>query len=213
MVNVIPTRSTSTRQPSFLAARENPLCLKWVTSVRYRFAQYDWNWHLARLRRLNYRAAIVGKRGTGKTTLLFELRDRLTASGIENHHVFLPQETADHTNLIAEALSKSHHGHVILVDGIARLRYSQRQKLFRKTKHRSGVVVSVHTACRLPTWIQTETNPALISDILRDLQLDLPDVQAAAQTAFTKSNGNIRDALADLYDQFASGRFNETLAR
>ena len=208
----MPTSTRPTRRQHFLAARENPLCMWRLKQVRYRFGDHDWAWHLARLHDLNFRAAIVGKRGSGKTTLLNELKGRFSAVGIKNHHVFLPQTAVNHKSLIDQAIRASRTGQVVLVDGIERLRFTQRQKLFRKTSRGAGLVICVHTHCRLPTWIRTRTHPALMSNILCDLKLDFPDIQTAGQTAFENSNGNIRDALADLYDQFASGRFNAFLS-
>jgi len=201
----------------FLAARENPLCMDLVTRIKYRFAAQDWPWHLERLRKLNYRAAVVGPQGSGKTTLLYELLEHFRGSGIACHHVFLPRDRASYPGLLEQAFQKSRADSILLVDGMERLNLSERWNLLRMTKRGPGLVVNRHRACRfpqkLPTWLKTQTCPELMSQILKDLNLDAPVIQSTGAAAFAKSNGNIREALRDLYDQFSSGRFNEILAR
>ena len=214
----MPNRNLDNAFPTptrFLAARDNPLCMALVTRVKFRFATEDWPWHLNRLRLLNYRAAIVGPQGSGKTTLLYELLDQLRGSGVACHHVFLPQDQDAYPRLLNEAFEKTDS--ILLVDGLERLSLRQRWNLLRRTKRGPGLVVNLHQPCRfpdrLPTWMRTSTSPQLIAEILKDLNLDLPEIQSAGVIAWEQSNGNIRDALRDLYDQFASGRFNEILSR
>ncbi len=208
---------TTQSQPRFLAARDNPLCMDLVTRIKYRFATGDWPAHLDRLRKLNYRAAVVGPQGSGKTTLLYELHDRLRESGITTCHIFLPKDRDTSTSLLNQVLEKQVNDTILLVDGIERLSLRLRWNLLRATRRGPGLVVSLHQELRfpekIPTWIRTRTCPGLIADLLRDLDLDLPEIQSAGADALKKSNGNIRDALRDLYDQFASGRFNRILSR
>jgi len=198
---------------SFLAARENPLSFNRVSKLGYRFAQHDWPWQLARLQTLQFRAAIVGQPGSGKTTLLYELAQRLTRANIANHHVFLPQESTDHRTMIQQALNCSQNASVLLVDGIERLTFMQRWQLFAQSKRGPGLVVAVHKACNLPTWVNCRTDPELMKTVLTDLGLKDPAVHDAGLRALENSGGNIREALRELYDQFSAGRFNDILSR
>jgi hypothetical protein len=208
---------TTQSPPRFLAARENPLCMDIVTRIKYRFASGDWPSHLDRLGNLNYRAAIVGPQGSGKTTLLYELYDRLCELGLACDHIFLPDDRHARTGLLNRALEKGVTDSVLLVDGMERLSLRQRWNLLRATRRGPGLVVNLHHECRfpekIPIWIRTRTSPELIADLIRDLDLDVPEIQSAGAAALEKSNGNIRDALRELYDQFASGQFNKILSR
>ncbi|MGY8748092.1 MAG: hypothetical protein ACKVHR_08570 [Pirellulales bacterium] len=197
---------------NFLAARHNPLCCNRVSKLGYRFAQHDWPRQLARLQELQYRAAIVGQQGSGKTTLLSELVGQLDGSNISNHHVFLPRETTEHRTIVGCAIKRCRRGAVILVDGVERLGFIQRRRLVTQTKRGPGLVVAVHRPCKLSTWVHCRTNPELMRSVLLDLGLRDPAILASGNQAFENSGGNIREALRELYDQFASGRFNDILS-
>ena len=53
-----------------VAAKDNPFATHRVEAVSFRFAEGHWKDHLERLQSMNWRAAIVGNQGTGKTTLM-----------------------------------------------------------------------------------------------------------------------------------------------
>jgi len=198
---------------SFLPARENPLAVNRTSDIAFRFVQYDWELHLRRLRDLNFRAAIVGPQGSGKSTLLGELTDRLNAGSVPSHFVFLSQIREQHQPMLREAIKLSKQGHVLLVDGIERLSFFQRRNLIKRTRNSAGLIVTQHHTGKLPTWIKTETTPELMTAVLFDLKLEQPEILSAGEIAFAKHNGNIRNALRDLYDQCASGGFNDILCR
>ena len=71
-------------------ARENPFRTECVHRVRYRFVDGTWDGLMARLKKLDCRAALVGPDGSGKTTLLDELAPRLERLGFRVHR-FFPQ--------------------------------------------------------------------------------------------------------------------------
>jgi len=73
-------------------ARENPFRTECVEQVRYRFLDGTWAGLMARLKDLDYRAALVGPDGSGKTTLLEELAPRLTELGFGVRRLFLNDE-------------------------------------------------------------------------------------------------------------------------
>jgi hypothetical protein len=54
-------------------ARDNPFAVERVLGIHYRPQDGTWDDLLARLTALDYRAAIVGGHGTGKSTLLDDL--------------------------------------------------------------------------------------------------------------------------------------------
>ena len=183
-----------------LPAHQNPLRMDLLASVPFRFSHGDWTVNLSWLKRLNYRASIVGPQGSGKTTLLAELAERLDNSLYLN----LPHEKQPHAAMLADARAGTQAGKIILVDGIERLSWIQRQGLYFGTAGKAGLVVVVHRKCRLPTWITCRTDEQLLAHVVGQLGLDTPTVQAAALEAFHRSRGNIRDALRLVYDQFAN---------
>ncbi len=198
--------------PKFLPARENPLAVNRTSSIQFRFADHDWEFHLGRLRQLNFRAAIVGQQGSGKSTLLRELNRQLQQHYIPSHFVFLPRQRQHHQPMLELAFEHVENC-VLLVDGVERLNLFQRRDLFKRTRNSAGLVITKHHRCKLPTWIQTQTSLDLMTEVLVDLQLDQPEFLSAGEIAFAKHNGNIRNALRDLYDQCAAGGFNEILSR
>ncbi len=198
---------------NFLAARENPVKSDRVNNIEFRLAEHDWQWQLNKLRSLKYRASILGHQGSGKTTLLYALAELLNRRSIANHHVSLPPQTTHHGALVQHAITRSENGAILLVDGIERLSFMSRWQLFRQTRRGAGLVVTAHRSCSLPTWIHCKTSPELMVSILEDLGLGDHRIRIAALRAFENSSGNVRNALRDLYDQFAAGRFNDILSR
>ena len=173
--------------------------MKRIESIDFRFAKGDWPSHFARLERLNFRAAIVGKKGRGKTTLLHQLHSRLPDGCL----VCLPHEKADHRRQLETALAAADRQRIVLIDGIERLTSQQRQLLLERC--RRGLVATLHHRWRLPTWIHCRTTPALMRQMLVELGLSDPEFEAAGRRSFIRSRGNIREALRLMYDQIADG--------
>lgn len=213
MITTVDNPYPPTGNANFLSARENPLSLNRLKRIRYRFAKHDWSWHLDRLRALGHRAAIVGNQGSGKTTLLGELGQQLGCADVTNQLFVLPPDSTRHRVLVQNAITCSENGSIVLVDGYERLNFIQRWQLLKQTRRGPGLIVAVHHACQLQTWIHCQTDCELMRSVVGDLGLNDPAIQAAARLTFENSGGNIRDALRDLYDQFAAGRFNHILSR
>lgn len=192
---------------AFTTAEHNPLATERLHGVPFRFETGTWETHLVRLAELDFRAAIVGHRGSGKSTLLRGLLQRLPASGIRASYFSFPFEVVQRKKMLVIALQQSRSGSVLLIDGIERLSWRQRFQLLAATKTNSGLVIAQHRTGRLPTWWQCRTSIALLHDVLSDLNLHDPAIISAGEREFAKYNGNIRDALRELYDQLARGDF------
>jgi energy-coupling factor transporter ATP-binding protein EcfA2 len=187
-------------QRNSVSAANNPLRMDRLERIPFRFQIGDWQQHLKRLKQLKFRVAIVGKKGSGKTTLLEQLQGR-----INQHLVQLPLDKTQHEQLLATAVEASRNGKVVLLDGIERLTFWQRRKIYSATKSGPGLIVVVHRPCKLPTWVHCRTNPELMDSMLLELDLDQTVYRSAGRDAFQQAGGNIRDALRLLYDQFADG--------
>lgn len=203
---------------TFLPARQNPLSIENVTRMEFRFAKSDWDFEIAKLESLRFRAAVVGHQGSGKSTLLRGLNTRLQNMGLATHYLFIPSvETWQSESArfcvktaIHDAIAASVNGKKVLLDGFERIGFRLRLSLLRKTR-RSSLVITTHTPCKLPTWIQCRTDQQLMKDLLIELGFEQKEILLAGKHAFEEHGGNVRMALRDLYDQFANGRYNKFL--
>lgn len=195
------------QQRSGVFAAENPLRSERIEEIPIRFETGGWRENLQRLQRLNFRAAVVGKKGSGKTCLLEQLCDRLTAAPDTRARLFnLPLDRRQHSRQLECAVEASGRGEIVLVDGVERLNFRQRNMVFRETLAGPGLIISVHRKCRLPTWIRLRTRVKLMQQLIADLGIATPAVLSASEIAFDRAGGNIREAFGLLYDQFADGR-------
>jgi hypothetical protein len=195
------------RQSSGVYAADNPLRSEQIEQIPIRFETGDWSENLQRLARLDFRAAVVGKKGSGKTCLLEQLCDRLVGQvGVAAQLFNLPLDKRQHAEQLDRVLAASGRGEIVLLDGIERLSFWQRNRVFRETLAGPGLVVAVHRKCRLPTWIRLRTSLALMRQLIDDLGIATPTVLSAGEIAFDLAGGNIREAFGLLYDQFADGR-------
>lgn len=193
----------------FIPAHKNPFVIERVIALPYLFAEGDWAHHLDRLQQLKFRAAIVGQQGSGKTTLLEQLNQRLPEHfNVTTHYAFLPQEKQPHANMLKEAINESSAGKIVLMDGIERLSFFQRQRLYRTTKKQPGLIINVHQKCRLPTWIHCQPSQTMLAQLLVEVGQGTPEINAAAQNYYKDFGGNIRDVFRALYDDYSAGKFS-----
>lgn len=97
-----------------MRARDNPFSSERILSVR--FVEGSWDEFLATLKSWNYRGAIVGPKGHGKTTLLEDLVPRLAALGFNTRFIGLSSERRK-----LPASKSPRRNEVILLDGAEQL--------------------------------------------------------------------------------------------
>jgi len=160
---------------------------------------------LLRLRRLGYRGAIVGRNGTGKTTLLEDLEQPLAALGFKVKHLRLD----DRTNTFSREFLKrffaglTRHD-VILFDGAEQMSPLAWHRFKRRSRNAGGLVITSHRLGMLPTVKECATSPELLDEIISELLEDeAVTTREAAVALHQKHNGNLRDALRELYDLYA----------
>jgi hypothetical protein len=190
-----------------MLARDNPFASHRVLKVRYRLQGVSWDEVLERLARLNYRAAIVGPRGGGKTTLLEDLEPRLKAMGFATKPLRLDAEhprfeRAFEREFFAGLGSRD----MLLLDGAEQMPRLAWWRFRRRTRSGGGVIITSHRAGLLPTLLECRTTPELLEGIVREL-LGGSDLMPAGeiQNLFDRHRGNLRDALRELYDSWAEG--------
>ena len=177
-----------------MKARDNPFAADRVLQLRYRLRETTWDELLAQLAARNYRAAIVGPQGTGKTTLLEDLAEQLTRRGLQVRQCRAPELPADFTGV-----------DVILVDSAEVLTRLAWWRLRWRTRGR-GLVITAHRAGRLPTLRWCATDAGLLGELLAELVPTLPATQrsALADELHNAHAGNVRAALRDCYDRWAA---------
>jgi len=184
-----------------MKARDNPLASDRVLAlIRYRQLGWTWPELLVRLDEIHCRCAIVGPKGSGKTTLVEDLIERLTAAGRRCRLIRL---SAENGRLDPAALRDLRRDELLFIDGTEQLPSPRWARLRWQTRRAAGLVVTTHTPGRLPTLLHTTTSPQLLHAILADLlgQRTIGEDEAVALHA--RHQGNLREAIGELYDRFA----------
>jgi len=179
-------------------ARDNPFSSERIESVPYILQDTTWPQLLARLGDMNYRAAIVGPKGHGKTTLLESLGRQLESQGIPTRMVGL---TGKHHRVPWKLSFPSNH--IVLVDGaeqLSRLAWLRVRLAARRCK---GLIVTSHRAGMLPTLMECRTSRQLLADVVG--QLFSGQCAIEMEDLFARHAGNCREALRELYDRAACG--------
>jgi len=186
-------------------ARDNPFRSDRVLAVRYRLQGGSWEDLLERFDALGRRAAIVGPKGSGKTTLLEDLAPRFRERGFSIRELRLTQDTPRFEEGVLEDLFASLTARdVILFDGAEQLGWLAWSRFERRSRAAGGLLVTVHHPGRLPTLLETQTDPQLLACLIGQiLEERAGDARALAPQLFEKHRGNLREALRDLYDRYS----------
>lgn len=188
-------------------ARDNPFATTHVLKVRYRFRQRSSDQLLDDLERMNYRAAIVGPEGRGKTTLLEALQPSLESRGFQIVWLRLTREEPRFEPGAVDRLGATLTARqIILFDGAEQLGWWRWRLFLRSVRRTGGLIITSHRPGLLPTLIHCRSDKELLAEILATLlrqPIELLRPQAAL--LYQKHGGNIRDALREMYDSWADG--------
>ncbi len=190
-------------------AKDNPFVVQRTDAISFDFAETDFEDIASFAHHVgtsNFRGAILGPHGHGKTTLLCDLQKWFLSQEIDCELVFLPREKAPRQATLAETIQRGRRGAIILLDGIERLPFVARQRLVGQSKSFNGFIATTHRRGRLPTLIQCRTSQRTLMAILDALELKRPEIRAAGIPLLSKYNGNMRFVLRELYDQYANGQ-------
>lgn len=188
-----------------MRARDNPFSTDRVLRIRHRLRGETWDSLLSRLEKLNYRAAIVGPEGAGKTTLLEDLEPHLVAKGFEVVSLRLTREFPRFdVGVLRELRRRLGARHIILFDGAEQLSPWSWWGFKRVARRAGGLIITSHRSGLLPTLIDCHTDVTLLADIIASLLNEPVERRhVAVDTLFRKHRGNLRDALRELYDDWA----------
>ena len=187
-----------------MKARENPFASRHVERVRFRLPGLTWDELIVRSEALGHRAAIVGPKGHGKTTLLDGLEPHLRERGFDVLRLRLTEESPrlPRTELVALRVAITSR-HFILLDGTEQMNWWRWQQFLRVVASAAGLIITTHRAGRLPTLFQCETSPSLLQALMDELLPNSSPGLPAAEELFHRHRGNVRDALRELYDRCA----------
>lgn len=186
---------------NYTPAQDNPFRTQRITSLTFKARHWTWPDMMGRLQAMQYRAAIVGPHGSGKTTLIDELIPRLHRLGFTTVHIRLndrnrklPDGVADHHSL---------NQTIVIIDGAEQLTRRRWWQVRWLTRHHAGLIITQHRPGRLATWITTRTDESLLEDLLQQLapyhDFDIP-------TLFRQHRGNFHEVFRACYRDAARAR-------
>lgn len=180
-------------------ARDNPFRLDRVLTIRYRPAGTTLAALADRFERTPGSAAIVGPHGSGKTTLLEDL-----AQLLRQRRTPVIELSPDDLNAGLDRSRALSPRSILTLDGAGRLNWRGRIAA-RRASRTHKLLLTSHVPCWLPTLWTCRTTPDLLLEIARELATDDLGPELAAEL-FTRHQGNLREAMAGLYDLHAADR-------
>jgi hypothetical protein len=196
MICLHPGAGTSMR------AADNPFSVDRIHQLRYQPRGWDWEEILSRLHSLHHRAAIVGPEGSGKTTLMEDLAERLAPRGLRPRFFTLNRQNR---RLDPQLLSWLDHqagpNDLLCFDGCEQLGPIRWRWLYHACRRLGGVLITTHKPGRLETLVRCDTDAPLLLRLIRQLQPDLDFTVEDACHLLHQHRGNIRLALREMYDR------------
>lgn len=188
-----------------MRARDNPFRSERVLAVRYRLQGPTWDGLFERFDALGRRAAIVGPQGSGKTTLLEDLAPRFRDRGFRVRELRLDTEAPTFDRrFLDDFFASLGTKDLILFDGAEQLGRFAWSSFERRIRAAGGLLITLHRAGRLPTLLETRTSPGLLEALVAEvLGGRVDEVRERMPGLFERHEGNLREALRELYDVYA----------
>jgi hypothetical protein len=189
----------------------NPFSSRWVRPGALPFcfpANETAESVVEKLRHHNWRGAIVGPHGGGKSTLLATLLPVIQQRGRSVQWIALHNGQRK----LPHKLDLSATNSLVVIDGFEQLSWWTRRQIIARTYRRDcGLLVTVHeesAARRLPVLFRTAGELATVRLLIEDF---LPPHSGLIQpddvtAAFQMHRGNVRETLFSLYDLFEHRR-------
>lgn len=184
----------------------NPFATCWTRpgALEFQFAGDDSRERfVARLATANWRGAIVGPHGSGKSTLVETLKPHLAARGFSVAATALRD---GERRLPAGFLRKSLTAvrPLVIIDGYEQLSWLSRQLLhWRIRRAAAGLLVTSHAPPALPVLYRTQPSLALAEQLVFTLTEQNPSPISPADVAASHAShgSNLRELLFALYDR------------
>jgi hypothetical protein len=186
-------------------AKDNPFAVSRIHALGYIPFTVSMEALMQRLMEFNYTAAIVGPHGSGKTTLLEELEKKLQNNGVRTEAVFFSDDIRLPWKTVLDKAASLPAGGVLFFDGACHVsRWRWRQLRQQANRQKFGLVITSHDEGMLPTLVNCRPQPDILIELVKRLIDDIdPQLHAECVKLFQAHQGNIRDCLRQLYDEFA----------
>ena len=99
---------------------------------------------------------------------------------------------------------------IVLFDGADLMSRLAWARFKRRTRRAAGLIVTSHRPGVLPTLIECRTTPELLDDIVVQILGDGAGLGELPHRLFEKHQGNLRDALRELYDMYSASASPKT---
>ncbi len=177
-------------------AHLNPFRASRIDALPYVPVDQSWDRMLTRLVQMNFRGAIVGPHGTGKTTLVQSLIPRLNERGFGVHHGHITEASPRLPKSWWCALNQCDEQTIIIIDGAERIHWWPWHRLLRLTANACGLLITAHEEGRLPTWIRTRVTTQVMLQLLNELE---PHGMHDAAQLLARHHGNARSVLRECF--------------
>lgn len=183
-----------------MRARDNPYRTERLHALSFRLRDISWDGLLRRLRKLQGRGCVLGPHGTGKTTILQALTDRLRRQGLAIH---------DHTLRIDDPMLRLDPilwnlkaDRAVILDGADLLNPQEWRRV--KNAGAGWLIVSSHRRKLLPKLYRCRSTPQLLEELMQELHPGNSCAQPSPDQLYHCHRGNLREALLELYDFHAA---------
>jgi len=185
-------RDSCRENSAVIPARENPFATRFTDSLPFVFEDGEtWDSIFRRFQLLRFKASVIGRKGSGKTTFLLQFAQYLTGKGFRVRYVRVP------------SIPSPTAGEILIVDGFEQLGFISRILFKWKARRAKGLLLSCHENPPLPVLLHCSTTDMLLRRLVRSLTKDegyLPIEES--KSLLERSKGSIRDALRCLYDTY-----------
>ncbi|TWT60249.1 hypothetical protein [Rubinisphaera italica] len=194
----------------FQPARKNPFATEHLLSIPYLYQDTSLNELIERFEQMGSRAALVGPEGHGKTTLQETMAAEYERRGVKTHWIRVSRDTPHLPKGIFKQLAEQTAPEdLILFDGVEQISRLAWWRFRRTLKPGQACLITTHTPGWFPTLHDCATDQVLLSEIIArlpisDIQIDSSEIGEI----WLKHRGDLRQALFDLYDRYASGEFS-----
>jgi hypothetical protein len=153
---------------------------------------------------LGRRAAIVGPHGSGKTSLLAALAPVLAVRGLATRGLRLHRGERRLGPAGERWLAGAAPGVVMVLDGSDELGLAAWLRVLARSRAAAGLLVATHRRGLLPVLHRCRPGPALLGELMADLDAGCRCALPAPGELFARHGGNLRLALRELYDLHAA---------
>lgn len=186
-----------TRRPA-----DNPFRVDRVLGLRYRIELAPL---LRRFARFDHRAALVGPRGSGKSTLREDLCRRLEQGGWRTRCLELHADEALPSGGAWRELAAFQAAgdlRLVAIDGAEQLGRWRWRRIVSQLP--GPLLITTHRPGRLPTLHHHRVDPTLLRALVAELVGDDEAARLAPRcdALFAQHGGNLRDCLRALYDDW-----------